>query len=389
MVVAVAVARESLRFEQLSFMIRDLCTTHAWVRVALNLFDVGNSSEAGTSRQHASAASYGLHRCVTVSTIVGFKTRFWQQSLTPNRVQATHLFLIDSDMDFRPAVFDLLTFVRLSAAANVSILSPTPYGDGNGFFHLDMPRLSGNYKLTQHLCGKLPSQWAENCAVCRQPMVETKMPLFTAAAWRVVHDQVLRRMPVETLTTPEHIDLMWCNLIGHHLDGCDPSAQMGLPEGATNCLGRISCAYSYITPIRHLNDGEIRRRNISSRLSGEKTSSAEVWLDEHARKKEYSLFPTWRPKGSFLRREPCWNTSALAGALADWNASATRVPVVAPPSVKRAQEARDFFTRHSKPPAPKKPAAHVVGSRGRAYPKRQGKFSAAAEAATRGPGPGF
>ena len=131
-VVAVAVARESLRFEQLSFMIRDLCTTHAWVRVALNLFDVGNSSEAGTSRQHASAASYGLHRCVTVSTIVGFKTRFWQQSLTPNRVQATHLFLIDSDMDFRPAVFDLLTFVRLSAAANVSILSPTPYGDGNG-----------------------------------------------------------------------------------------------------------------------------------------------------------------------------------------------------------------------------------------------------------------
>ena len=40
---------------------------------------------------------------------------------------------------------------------------------------------------------------------------------------------------------------------------------MGLPPGATNCVGRYSCAYSYITPLQHLDDvgggaGEVLQR---------------------------------------------------------------------------------------------------------------------------------
>ena len=241
----------------------------------------------------------GLHSCVSLSTIAAFKTRFWQQALLPTRLHGiTHLFLVDSDMDIRPAHFDFVTLVRLSQATNVSILSPAPYGGGNGFYHLDAPRLNNNYALTKAHCGGKPSDWAYNCPVCRQSVVEVKAPLFTIAAWSVLFQRVLSRMPASTLVgTPEWIDLMWCQLMAHHLDGCDPSKQMGLPFGSDNCIGRNSCAYSYITPIKHNNDLEIEQRNRSRATGADPTRFTEVWLDKNAEKKRYFMAPSWRPKG--------------------------------------------------------------------------------------------
>ena len=362
--VAVAVARSSRRFESMLETIWELCTAHSWVRVALNLFDVGSChgsscQEAGSSEEHW-AGKYALHSCVTVSTIAAFKTRFWQQILTPSTVLATHLFLVDSDMDIRPSAFDLRTLVRLSEAVNISILSPAPYGEGNGYYKLDAPWLSGNYLLTKEYCGAQVSQWSHSCAVCRQAMVEVKSPLLTAAAWRVIHEHVLAHMPIEALTTPEHIDLMWCNLVGHHLDGCDPAKQKGLPAGSTNCIGRTSCAYSYVTPLRHLDDDEIGRRNVSTRQAG-RQNAAETWLDQNAQKKQYSLSPSWRPKGTYLRSAPCWNTSVLAEALMGWDASAARVPQVQPPNAKRKSAPNSMsnkpFNRKLKLPVAVRPRA--------------------------------
>ena len=325
---AIAVARHSRRFHDLAQSLSELCTAHAWVRVALNLFDIKQESAA------ESRASQGLHTCVAVSAIAAFKTRFWQQVLVPSELLVTHVFLVDSDMDIRPTAFDLVTLLRLGEATNQSIISPAPYGGGNGFYHLDAPRLNNNYLLTKSVCGAEPSQWALRCAVCRQAVVEVKAPLFTFAAWRVVHERVLSRMPADALVgTPEVIDLMWCQLVGHLLDGCNPRDVKGLPFGANNCIGRTSCAYSYITPIRHLDDGEIQQRNQYMGMGA--ISSAELWLNHHAEKSVYSMMPSWRPKGSFLRREPCWGTDALTDALVNWT-----VPAREPDVVLRAEKSR-------------------------------------------------
>ena len=61
--------------------------------------------------------------------------RLPQEVLTrPEPVAVTHFFLVDADMDIRPSAFDLVTLLRLGEATNVSILSPAPYGGGNGFY---------------------------------------------------------------------------------------------------------------------------------------------------------------------------------------------------------------------------------------------------------------
>ena len=133
-------------------------------------------------------------------------------------------------------------------------------------------------------------------------------------AWHVVHEKLLRRMPANTVGIPEYLDLMWCNLVGHYLDGCDPAKQKGLPKGATNCLGRTSCSYSYITPLRHFNDGDLGKRNLTTR----NTSATTHWLDNDLRFPLYSMMPTWRPAGTYLRRAPCWNTSSVQDALTNW-----------------------------------------------------------------------
>ena len=140
-------------------------------------------------------------------------------------------------------------------------------------------------------------------------------------------------MPADALVgTPEHVDLMWCNLVGHYLDGCDPAKQKGLPAGATNCLGRTTCAYSYLTPLRHMDDNEIQMRNQSKATGANSTAS--WWLDTFADKKAYAMMPSWRPKGSYLRSAPCWTTSTLKDALVDWTPPA-RVPQVSAPVAKK------------------------------------------------------
>lgn len=319
--VVTAVARHHRRFQELCSTLFELCTAHRWVRVALNVFDVLTAESAALRK--------GLPVCVALSTISAFKTRFWQQSLAPDRLRGvTHLFLVDSDMDIRPAAFDLVTLLRLSEITNVSILSPVPHGPGDGFFNRDAPWLGNSYALTREACGAVAGRWADTCAVCRQPVVEVKSPLFTAAAWRVVYERLLSRMPAAVLTAPEMIDMMWCRLVEYHLDGCDPASAGGgalVPSGAApassrNCIGRTSCAYSYITPMQHLNDGLV----ISRWLNNSKHPvDVNGWLAKHAERRRFITMPSWRPRGSYLREEPCWTRSNLSRALANWTLTAT------------------------------------------------------------------
>jgi hypothetical protein len=189
--VATAVAHRSRRYGVLTKSISMLCSAHAWIRVALNIFDASPGNTL--SLYHV------LPSCVTLSTLNVFKTRFWQLMLVPERLRVSHVFLVDADMDISPTAFDLVTLIRISEATNISILSPAPFGSGKAFFHLDSPRMNNNYKVTQMSCGKKPSMWGVNCAVCRQGVVEVKTPLFTLASWRVIHERLLAVMPDEAL----------------------------------------------------------------------------------------------------------------------------------------------------------------------------------------------
>ena len=381
--VAVAVARSSSRFADLRNSISELCTAHSWVRVALNLFDEVPSTTLAADL-HSAGTPGGLHSCVSLSTIAAFKTRFWQQALLPTRLHGiTHLFLVDSDMDIRPAHFDFVTLVRLSQATNVSILSPAPYGGGNGFYHLDAPRLNNNYALTKAHCGGKPSDWAYNCPVCRQSVVEVKAPLFTIAAWSVLFQRVLSRMPASTLVgTPEWIDLMWCQLMAHHLDGCDPSKQMGLPFGSDNCIGRNSCAYSYITPIKHNNDLEIEQRNRSRATGADPTRFTEVWLDKNAEKKRYFMAPSWRPKGSYLRNEPCWSMANVSEALGNWSNESALVPQLSELQMARQQRSKAGPPKKKEEPKKKQEAKKKAVDKA---PKKPSKPAAKAASSKRKP----
>ena len=240
-VIAMAVRHSSRRFDLLKGTLAELCTAHLWVRVALNIFDVN----ATANESAAAALTSGFHSCVSPFGIPAFKTFFWQQTLVPSRLtNATHVFLVDSDMDIRPSAFDLVTLLRLSEATNVSILSPAPFGGPNGFYNLANARIGNSQPTTKKHCGVYPARWNEGCAVCRQPVMEVKSPLFTMEAWRVVFDKILGRMPANTLMgAPELLDLMWCWFVGYYLDGCDPVEGGRKPIGSNNnnwstCLGR-------------------------------------------------------------------------------------------------------------------------------------------------------
>jgi hypothetical protein len=162
--------------------------------------------------------------------------------------------------------------------------------------------------------------------------------------------------------SPEVVDLLWCNLVGHLLDGCNPDACKGLPEGSNNCLGRTTCAYSYITPVHHLDDREVEKRNLST------ISTAKAWMWTHVEQRRYLTMPSFSPKGSYLRNEPCWNASALADALINWTAPARQAQPVIPPPKKWQPPAATLNPSTTRPSTgtgrgarPRKPA--MVSSR--------------------------
>ena len=122
-------------------------------------------------------------------------------------------------------------------------------------------------------------------------------------------------------TTPSRFSLEW----------------QALPHGSKNCLGRTSCAYSYITPLRHLDDGEIEMQRKRSQAMGAASATnastasgaawhrasyaVTSWLDAHVDRPRYRMLPSWRPKGSYLRDEPCWGDGGARWCSAELDAA--------------------------------------------------------------------
>jgi hypothetical protein len=233
----------------------DLSGVHPWVRVLINFF--------GTIRTHAterkiSSAVHLAHPSIATSFVPGFKTLFWQRVLTPSALAAfTHLFVFDSDMLVRPASFDLVGLLRVGEAINASIIQPAPYGGGAGTYMLGTKRCPDS-----DACKCSPDPHSQ-CVVCRQPVVEVKVPLFTVAAWRTVYDRFLSLVPSSKLTADKMIDIIWCGLLDHYLHGgCAPiKEQQKERERVKACVpyAGAACAVSYATPIRHFDHRSIER----------------------------------------------------------------------------------------------------------------------------------
>jgi hypothetical protein len=172
------------------------------------------------------------------------RTVFWREVLTSAFVRPfTHIFVFDSDMDARPAAFDLVNLIRIQGAVGVSIISPAPYGPGSGMFNIGA---HPDATLRPACREGLPER---TCAVCRHPTVEVKAPLFTAAAWRLIHGRIFAAAPDFALVAASGIDNAWCGLAAHVLHNCTwPRALDRADKRLPDCIG-ISCAYSYATPM--------------------------------------------------------------------------------------------------------------------------------------------
>tara|TARA_X000000368_G_C22990714_1_gene694212 strand:- start:182 stop:1210 length:1029 start_codon:yes stop_codon:yes gene_type:complete len=312
----------------------ETCETHAWVRALLNVFDASSQSMAFPL----------LPPCATIATVPGLKLLWWARLLGPSATDGfTHVWIVDSDMDFRPSQFALETFVRLQVATNTSLLGPSPFGPGAGLYNLDGPRCPSSRRCDH--CNTAPNV---TCPVCREAWTEVKAPLFTRAAWAVVHAALLSRMPEHVLAAGVgHIDSVWCSLLDHALYDCAlPWMSLRMNKNARvppRCRG-VACAYSFATPLRHLDTHEIdgvydtmnnatrgnktayrsarqhrtRKRDSALGLGWMRATHPELpGMHTGARIMDWQLAPSWRPKGTLLATQPCWNATELEFALGD------------------------------------------------------------------------
>jgi len=281
----------------------EVCHEHPWVRGILNFFD-------GPAPAKVQRLSTHLHPAIAVSSVPGFKTLFWKRIVTTKATrQYSHVFLIDSDMGVRPHEFQLVQFLRLAEATNVSIMGASPYGPQ--MLYANGTRCPGKVRACEELCFPNPTV---RCPVCRQPVVEVKMPLFTATAWAVVHDRVLSTAADSSLVADTKLDLTWCDMVNHYVHGCDPRA-------GTNCIERVgaACAYSYSTPIWHYNAKAIHRfMQAGAQQSGPKRpvfhSATFVKHLQSIGMTKYEKMPTWRPPRTLLKTHACWSVDQLRKA---------------------------------------------------------------------------
>ena len=327
--------------------VKETCETHAWVSAVLNVFDASQSMPLPPP-------------CATIATVRGFKLLWWTRLLGPNATAGfTHVWIVDSDMDFRPSQFALETFVRVQVATNTSLLGPSPFGPGAGLYNLDGPRCMGSRRCDH--CYTSPSV---TCPVCREAWTEVKAPLFTRAAWAVVHAALLSRMPEDVLAAGVgHIDAIWCGLLDHALYNCALPwmSSRGAVRVSPSCRG-VACAYSFATPLRHLDTHEINGafEDLDNATRGNETASRAArqqkkrynalglgWMSVtrpalpgmHAKARfvDWKMHPSWRPNGTLLSTKPCWHASELKYALAPAQSSKTS---------KRATSKRWAGNRH-------------------------------------------
>ena len=223
---------------------------------------------------------------------------------------SSHLWLVDSDMDFAPSNFDLPTLLRLQSATNVSIIAPSPHGDNptpgwNPFAHHPMPRL-------KERCGiSTPEQ---SCAVCHHAGVEVKAPVFTAAAWQAVHAHIYAGAPDAVLIGDGFVDLYWCNLVGEMVHGCKlPSRQNRSAHHIPSCLG-VACAYSYATPLFHLDDQVIVGTNSWCRAVNYDSAPLYKFASSQGLD-DFKMQPSWRPPNTTLQvSRACWSLHDAAAS---------------------------------------------------------------------------
>jgi hypothetical protein len=311
----------------------ETCETHAWVRAVINVLDASQSMPFPL-----------LPPCATIATVPGLKLLWWARLLGPSATAGfTHVWIVDSDMDFRPSQFALETFVRLQVATNTSLMGPSPFGPGAGLYNLNGPRCPSSRRC-EH-CNTEPNV---TCPVCREAWTEVKAPLFTRAAWAVIHAALLSRMPEHVLAAGDgHIDSVWCGLLDHALYDCAlPWMRSRIDKNARvdpSCRG-VACAYSFVTPLRHLDTHEIdgayealhhdattrenktairearqhRKRDSTLGLRWmQATHPAFPGMHAGARLIDWQMFPTWRPRGTLLSTQPCWDATELKFALGD------------------------------------------------------------------------
>ena len=163
--------------------------------------------------------------------------------------------------------------------------------------------------------------------------------------WAVVHAELLSRMPEEVLAAGDgHVDAVWCGLLDHALYNCTPPwmlshrAVVGAHRALPECTG-VACAYSFVTPLRHLDTHEIngasgalhnvtlvgathraaRLHRVHDNNVGlrwlSRTRPALPVMHEGARFDDWKMNPTWRPHGTMLTTKPCWHADELGDAL--------------------------------------------------------------------------
>ena len=196
---ATSISPRDPHLQRLLADLKELVVVHPWARALLNLFDEVTDVE----RTHIARSVVAQHPHIASSFVPGFKTLFWARVLTPSLVRPfTHLLLFDSDLVVRPSSFDLVGLLRIGEATNASLIQPSPYGTNAGMYSLGIPRCPESDVCK---CSPRPS---EKCVACRQPVIEVKVPLFTSAAWIVIHDELLAHVKFEALTSDRSIDLM-------------------------------------------------------------------------------------------------------------------------------------------------------------------------------------
>ena len=307
--VLLALATPKKRALEVMGTVQHTCQAHNWVKVVINHFE--------TPPAHLPPNP----ACVIQSMeLPGFKSRFWKR-LSPEIVRGfTHIFLPDSDMAFGPSDFDMVAFLRISAATNVSVLAPSPYGSGNGMFPLGDHAHGG----LRQMCGGRGSRMkafdpVRRCAACLHATVEVKAPLFTSHAWKVLHARIYTQAPDDVLLGDGYVDHLWCNFLGEVVHGCKlpwmlKQRDPGFGRKPPPCMGQ-ACAYSYATPLRHLNDnvintcGELRPVNFDDH-------PLHAWLVGQ-RFGPYWTTPSLRPGNTSLTPErACWDLPALATKVA-------------------------------------------------------------------------
>ena len=314
--VAIATAADNTRLPQIMESLSGVCEAHTWVRAAVNFYS--GAINARTPR-------VGLPSCATQCALPGFKNIFWKKVLVPEALMAfSHVFVVDSDMELAPDRFEWQPFLGLMRSTNVSIFSPAPYGAGPGLYKMNnecgdaiplFSRCPSSHACAQP-CLESPDGLENSCAVCRQPVVEVMAAMFTSFALAVTYQHMLRDAPDEALTNDFGFDLAWCNLVQHHVHGCDPRT----PE-CTAQLG-AACAYSYAIPMFHHNDRAIVKAVARNSLAfGDRGPIQRLFRSRGLQ--SYNMMPSWRPHSSLLWSQPCWSVRQLKAAapqqLRDWH----------------------------------------------------------------------